>query len=569
MISKNQKSLRREVERVRTEYDRLGRFSEYKSLKIESKAFLALCEKANSPFSLKCWLLYKYKQFDQVVKTSVDPFMYDDLKLFEDDYQCASFFSKYVDFKLDIDREKVAFDKWLAAEERCRSTNTIFRSRWYEGFLFPQPVEQILFIAQQKIASILGEVPNDILARGRFGPGADLSTDRSKIDSYYKYSAPGSCTPGILTLFSNLGCEIDDRRVDVLEDCILTNSSRLTFVPKNAKTDRAICIEPRWNIFFQLSVAEHIADRLKRFGVDITNQTQNQELARNAHIASLSTIDLSSASDMVSKNLVLDLLPDAWSDLLFRLRCPETVYRERTFKLEKISSMGNGYTFPLETLLFYALSWATAEFYGSRTEFVTAYGDDIICPRECARQLIDVLGYCGFSVNTEKTYIDGNFFESCGADFFQGKNVRPIYLKRKVRHAEEAFRLCNQIFALARRRTKMRGLCRRTMVAYNYVIDEIPNSLRLFGPVGYGDAFVHATFDRAAASLFPLQGGWEGYALVGLLPVQKRFSAFGDGLLFSKLSGGSFTGNYVSRRGAVTVMAKALVVHEYIDFALI
>jgi len=74
--------------------------------------------------------------------------------------------------------------------------------------------------------------------------------------------------------------------------------------------------------------------------------------------------------------------------------------------------MGNGFTFPLETLIFWALTRAVC---GS-TATVSAYGDDIICPSDRAEDVIAVLTEVGFSVNLEKSFWNGPFRESCGSD---------------------------------------------------------------------------------------------------------------------------------------------------------
>jgi len=565
------KGYRKAVRAMNESLLRYGVFTPEKGDAIMADSFLALCEAANTPISLGCWLRFKHREYTSLVTMNINPLDYDDIELFRGDYLCVKFLSKYPYFDTGIDREKVAFDGWLASEVRCAETNRWFRSYW-AGEIPPLrgPVSEVLHHAQRKISEILGYLPSSAkLTHGRFGPGSDLDTVGSKISSYYKYSGSGSCTPGVLSLFDTLGVENDDRRLDALEECTLTNTSRLTFVPKTAKTDRAICIEPRWNMFFQLGIGDYMSDRLALFGVDVRNQETNKDLARSAYALGLSTIDLSSASDSISKNLVLDLLPDDWSDYLFRLRCSSTNYRGATYKLEKISSMGNGFTFPLETLIFYGLAYGVGKTLGLAPWFINAYGDDLIIPSEGTALLTEVLELLGFSVNTGKSYSSGPFYESCGADFFRGVNVRPIFLKERVNNVERAFRLANQITEFARRACNYRGAHARYMVSWSVVLHRIPKSLWLFGPYGYGDSFIHSPFDRARPYLRPARDGWEGFELIGLAPTPKRFPAFGEGLLFHKLAGASFEGNFVHRRDSPSLRAKTFVVQRYNDFLLI
>jgi hypothetical protein len=540
------------------------------STEIISDVFLALCEAANTPVSLGRWLRYKHREFLQLVLCEVDPLDYTDENTFLGDYQATKFLSKFPHFETGLDREAIAFEKWISAESSCRETNERFRSRWAQGFLpTSSRVESVLHMTQRKITEILGaHPPRDILLRGRFGPGADLDTHRSKIDAYYKLAGAGSCTPGLLDLLVK-GYEDDDRRLDAMHSAELTWTSKLTFVPKTAKTDRAICIEPRWNIFTQLAVGDYMAHRLALNGVDITNQATNQDLARSAWSLGLATVDLTSASDTISKNLVLDLFPEDWCEILFSLRCPRTAYKGQVYDLEKISSMGNGYTFPLETILFYSIARSCTDYLGLAPWYTNAYGDDLIVPSAAYELLVEVLTYCGFSVNTGKSYNSGPFYESCGSDYFYGKNVRPIFLKDHVDSVEKAYRLANQITELARRRGGYRYADRRYLGARRAVVDGIPADLRLLGPINGGDAFIHSTFDQCRPYLSPPKGGWEGYQLLGLVNDPPRFYADGDALIFSKISAPSFPGNFVSRRESGVYRVKTLVVHKYDDFLVI
>lgn len=566
-VSKKRLSRLRQANRDLSLY---GKFTDRQSTEIISETYLALCEAVNSPVSLGFYLRYKYREYRQLVEDTITPENYTEVGLFEGDYLVSRFLSKYPYFDTGIDREAVAFSKWVKAEEQCQQTNILFRNRWDGGQpLAPLPVEQVLFLAQRKISDILGDIPRDILQHGRFGPGSDLSTNGPKVDSYYKYSSPGTVTAGVLSLFSSLGYDDDDRRLDALQECRLVTSSKLVFVPKTAKTDRAISVEPRWNMFLQLSIGECIEKRLRHFGVDISNQQTNRDLARCAYHLDLATVDLSSASDTIAKNLVLDLLPDDWSDLLFRVRTPRTTYKDSTYSLEKIASTGNGFTFPLETLIFYSLAWGVAKHLGYHEFYVSAYGDDLIVPQGCITLLYEVLSYCGFTVNTEKSFTGGDFFESCGSDYFKGKNVRPVFLKERISNVERAFGLANQITEFARRRHSYGSACARIMVSWSAVVRRIPEALRFYGPVGYGDSFLHCTFDRAKPTLQPLGDGWQGYACLGIVPSPVRFPAFGEGLIFSKIASPSLSGNSVTRRGKVTSKVKKLVVFEFKDYAIV
>jgi hypothetical protein len=107
-------------------------------------------------------------------------------------------------------------------------------------------------------------------------------------------------------------------------------------------------------------------------------------------------------------------------------------FEGKRLRLQKFSSMGNGFTFPLQTLIFYSLAWAlqpAIEVGPQRPQVAVAYGDDIIVPSDVAPKLAELLRYVGFKVNAEKSFWEGPFRESCGKDYFLGVDVRPWFAK--------------------------------------------------------------------------------------------------------------------------------------------
>jgi len=217
--------------------------------------------------------------------------------------------------------------------------------------------------------------------------------------------------------------------------------SKLTFVPKTDKISRSICVEPSLNMFYQLGFGQIITDRLKEFfKLDITTQQfANRWLAASgSRLDHLATYDLSSASDTISKSMLRFLLPRSFYNFLERYRSKETRYGSECIKLHMISSMGNGFTFPLETLIFTACVHAVYR-VNSRPLYRKGlpcdwgvFGDDIIVSNDpvICDQLEWLLADLGFIVNKDKSFRSGPFRESCGLDCYQGKDVRSFYLKR-------------------------------------------------------------------------------------------------------------------------------------------
>jgi hypothetical protein len=223
-------------------------------------------------------------------------------------------------------------------------------------------------------------------------------------------------------------------------------------VPKNAKTHRVIAKEPRANGFLQKGVGAYIRSRLKRVGINLDDQTQNQIGAFLAYDKGLATLDLKAASDSMPIELVFELLPVDWALALNDLRSHQAKMPDgQTITLNKFSSMGNGFTFELETLIFWAITSSVKSLRMSSGADVLIYGDDIICPAEIAGDVIESLAFVGFQTNKEKSFFEGNFYESCGRHFFKSKEVTPIYQKQPISSEVETLRMGNRIMRLAYR----------------------------------------------------------------------------------------------------------------------
>jgi hypothetical protein len=271
--------------------------------------------------------------------------------------------------------------------------------------------------------------------------------------------------------------------------------TKLCFVFKNALTYRLIGVEPLLNIMYQLGYGVEMAKRLAAFGVDIRDQSVNQ---RSAYVGSLTgalaTLDLSSASDTVSREIVYELLPLDWAHALSRGRSGKIELPNGDIVLqEKFSAMGNGYTFPLETLIFWALASSCCE----NSAEVSVYGDDIIVPTQYFDLVSEVLRYAGFVVNEKKSFAHGPFRESCGHDYFEGINVRPFYQKEWI-SGQSLFVLHNHYVrdgddARARR-----------------VLEFIHPALRIYGPDKAGDGHLLGDHQRRRTASQESRG-YSGY----------------------------------------------------------
>lgn len=406
------------------------------------------------------------------------------------DYQATKLLQKYPGLKTGVCKRSVAEAKFWECERLCGDTNKRILG-WKRGIQEFQPearVARVLFYAQQKIADILGPCPLVEDLPLDFGPGASVSV-RGDTSVYKKLNRAPECTIALSQRIHDVAKTVPHwsyewERLDVV------GGAELTFVPKDAKTDRPICIEPLINGFVQKGIGSFMKQRLRLHGVNLYDQGINHALVATARKRALSTVDFSSASDTIASMLVLELLPIDWVDLLDVSRSSHVAPKgSRAYvELEKFSSMGNGYTFELESLIFYALAVSCCRELGVGFQTgldLHVFGDDVILPRAAFDLFAKVASFCGFKVNTGKSFKEGDFFESCGSDWFQDVPVRPILLKCRISKTKEFYYLANCTYEMAMRASRA-GVPRSTVDAllevHAWVISRIPRGLRLLVP---------------------------------------------------------------------------------------
>jgi hypothetical protein len=282
---------------------------------------------------------------------------------------------------------------------------------------------------------------------GTFSGGASTSRARTESHPAGKYLGTAHVTQRALEYF-NLIFEEEMPPWFAEKEHIsfeIVPGNVLFTVPKKTDIDRVACKEPDINMFVQKGVGNFFRNSLRRHNINLNDQSINRSLARRgSKDGSLATLDLSSASDSVTRSLVAEMLPVCWYTLLDSLRSPVTLIDGEEHVNEMFSSMGNGFTFELESLLFFVLTKATC-YFGRHRGIVSIYGDDIICPSSVVTDLRWVLMYFGFSVNTEKSHSEGTFRESCGGHYDRGIDITPFYLKGPIMRLTDIIDLGNKV----------------------------------------------------------------------------------------------------------------------------
>jgi hypothetical protein len=358
----------------------------------------------------------------------------------------ASLLKKY-EIKGNRIAEEAARLKFLSVNENCRTwaLRTDLWQTWDEELVgcFRKAVDDFLYPLGMPLVSHA----DDYLAFGGTGPGASIRANGG--DFYTKlFSSKLSATSEHLyeryrrytRLFpewanAELIREANYGTLDVV------SGNSLSFVPKNTDISRTICTEPSLNMFIQLGIGHVLNQRLKdRFGIDLrVQQFKNRKLAQLGSIDDrFVTIDLESASDSISMRMLEEFLPGWFLDQLVEVRSRVTMDAGVERELHMISTMGNGYTFSLQTMLFACVVEAAFRFRGVKPLFPRGVqhgnfginGDDIIVPRAISDSVVKLLAILGFTVNFSKSFFEGPFRESCGGDYHRGRDIRGVYIKR-------------------------------------------------------------------------------------------------------------------------------------------
>lgn len=355
----------------------------------------------------------------------------------------------------------------LAALEKFRAVNDRML-QWKLSLNHVQPDWELVSMLRNELKefldpSNLGPIYSDytqMFKLGGVGPGASL--EALGCDFYTKmFGSSLTANRYLPDIWGALIAKEEQLRLaygDVtgVSSVNVVDHNKLSFVNKNQDIARTICTEPSVNMWMQLGMGAILHARLReRYGINFKEQQEvNRFLACEASLHDhLATFDLESASDSMGLNMLNEMLPTKFVSILMKLRSPVSQLPDGSrMELGMVSTMGNGFTFPLQTLFFAASCVVVLRYlglpvisrgpYGKRN--MSVYGDDIIIDKRASRLLRTLLELLGFKVNEDKTFVEGPFRESCGGDFFSGVNVRPVYLK-SMRSLQSSFVAVNRL----------------------------------------------------------------------------------------------------------------------------
>lgn len=470
------------------------------------RVFVALCDELDTPLSKSLKKAAKEGDWLTIVQTKVNPSDYENASDYYRDALCGNFLRKAPIRVPGINPADATYESFWQNERHNHQTN-LRLMRFSDNYGLHHgdlPLVEFFSKVKRKISSILGRVPDDLT--GKFGKGSTFTDIGEFTTLPDKMSNRPSITKDARDLLPLISGSAWFRALvgdhQSMSDPETIRGNRFTTVRKTALVDRGICIEASINVYLQLAVGTHFANRLAFAGlVKEKSQDIHRNLAKQASLTGeLATLDLTDASDLVCYQLVRLVMPDDWFQVLCAMRSTFTQVKKKWVKVEKFSSMGNGFTFELMTLILLSMSACLAEERGIVVQIgsnISVYGDDIIVPTELVPDLRACLTFCGLKLNARKTFADGPFRESCGGDFFGGVDVSPFYLKELPNEPQQHIALVNGVRRMGRQHRNGVVDFPALRKPWFRALDGLPSHIRrLRGPEHLGDIVIHDDYDH-------------------------------------------------------------------------
>jgi len=218
--------------------------------------------------------------------------------------------------------------------------------------------------------------------------------------------------------------------------------TRVIAVPKDVRGPRIISSEPLEMMFLEKALCDYlmpVIERRTNGTVKFRSQGDHIDVLKRGGLR-VATLDLKDASDLVSRRLVWQIIPQDWRPLLFALRsrfCGNPVTGE-VRPIRAYAPMGSALCFVVLSVVNYALLKAI----GLEDGEFSVYGDDLIVPEDRFSDAAQALNNAGLRLNQIKCCRRTFFRETCGCDalFFPADkcwlgrpwtfDITPIYWRR-------------------------------------------------------------------------------------------------------------------------------------------
>jgi len=389
----------------------------------------------------------RYALVGQQLQADLERFRSGDFPVSDDTVQTVSaialrnsFYKKLEPSRISKKAEQAALDDFVECNRLCglRDPGSVCDDDLL--FSFKMAMEDLLSWRMGDNSAGLFEILAD-----KLGPGPGSSYRHNNLGGFFEkyFQGPVSVTSDRLmsyyraAIFRQESWALAERQRFDEFGVQMVDCNKLFFAPKNAEIARACCTEAGVNMLWQKAIGEHIIDRLEEWGISLTIQADfNKLLAKlGSETDSSVTLDLKSASNSISLALVESYVPSPLKGWLMLTRSPFTILPDgKKLELNMVSSMGNGFTFPLQTAIFTCVVRACYRLKDKKWSIGKlkdwgVFGDDIIVPKDCDASVRRLLWLLGFTVNEGKSFTVGPFRESCGGDYFKGSDVRGVYIR--------------------------------------------------------------------------------------------------------------------------------------------
>jgi hypothetical protein len=223
-----------------------------------------------------------------------------------------------------------------------------------------------------------------------------------------------------------------NKQIGTLQEVTALQAS---LVAKRWNKRRMICPNTSTGGLYTNGLGKVYERRLRDAGYDLSTLPDiHRVLARESSISNESaTVDQVSASDNISVRLFELLFPKRWVFATLKGRLSTIEIGKTSISCDTLSTMGIGFTFPVQTLIFLSLAKGCLLHYEEsgrkvRNRTISCFGDDLIIPCELKGLLLQIFETLNLHVNEEKSFFEGPFRESCGGDYHNGCDVRPAFL---------------------------------------------------------------------------------------------------------------------------------------------
>lgn len=295
------------------------------------------------------------------------------------------------------------------------------------------PRDSALIEMMRSFLRRMGAAPTINELRGMTGSGSTADKVLPH-DRWLFKTTPRTLSPSLYEVNSHLS------NATVVDSCRY-GICRAASVAKNRKSARYVASEPNTYMFAQLALMRALDRELLRlFGcrTPLWEPDRHRVFLRSPFMA---TIDLSDASDMVSRRLCAAVLPEDWRQLLFAARSSFVRFPDGSLlPLRTFAPMGNGFCFRVLTLMVATICAVSCDKQWS------VYGDDIICHRRDYDHLRHQLASAGLVVNTAKS-CSSQYIESCGLELYRGVDITPWHPHSLMTHGDRVIDLAAAVIA--------------------------------------------------------------------------------------------------------------------------